>query len=68
MLPQEPKPKNPCRICGVEHEIPPNKACQNCWELENRIYRDPESARKILQRYDDAQVKLALARMKSGGH
>ena len=38
----------PCGICSEPTEVTGTKRCDRCWELENRIYADPEIARRIL--------------------
>ena len=39
----------PCELCGQPTLATMTKRCDRCWELETRIYRDPELARKILR-------------------
>jgi len=41
-----------CRICGKWTPMTGTKLCDRCWELETRIERDPELARKILEQVD----------------
>lgn len=40
----------PCRLCDRPTRMLGTKLCDRCWELEGRIHRDPELARKILAR------------------
>lgn len=47
-----PKPSEPetcpCGLCGKPTLMTGTKRCDNCWEMEGRIRRNPEIARKIL--------------------
>ncbi len=38
-----------CKLCGKPTEYSGTKLCDRCWELEHRIYMDPELAIKILK-------------------
>lgn len=37
-----------CDLCGAPTSFKGTRRCNRCWELETRIQRDPELARKIL--------------------
>ena len=37
-----------CGLCGKPTRMTGTKRCDGCWELESRIRRDPEIARRIL--------------------
>jgi hypothetical protein len=37
-----------CGLCGWPTTAHGTKRCDRCWELEGRIQRDPELARKVL--------------------
>lgn len=44
-----PKPETcPCGLCGTPTKLTGTQRCDNCWEMEGRIQRNPEIARKIL--------------------
>jgi len=38
-----------CDLCEALTTMTATKRCDRCWELEKRIRRDPELARKILK-------------------
>jgi ribosomal protein L37E len=38
----------PCRLCGDVTHMVSTRLCDRCWELETRIHRSPELARRIL--------------------
>lgn len=44
-----PVPTVPCSLCNNPTHMPASKLCGRCWELKNRIERDPDIARKILK-------------------
>lgn len=46
------QPTCPCRLCGKPTQMLGTKLCDFCWELERRIHRDPEIARRILNEMD----------------
>lgn len=41
-------PTVPCRLCDKPTIMTGTKLCDRCWELESRIYHNPELAQKIL--------------------
>lgn len=42
----------PCELCGMVTPMLGTRRCDSCWELERRIRRDPDLARRILQAVD----------------
>lgn len=42
----------PCGLCGKPTLMTGTKRCDNCWEMEGRIRRSPDIARKILAELD----------------
>ena len=44
----------PCGLCGVPTQMKATRRCDWCWELEGRIRRNPDLARKILRTIGDA--------------
>ena len=42
-----------CELCGHLTPMTGTKRCDRCWELEGRIRRDIELARKILRRFEE---------------
>ena len=53
-----------CEICGTPTAMTGTKRCDRCWELEKRILREPDLARRILDgtpRYKaDDPLRIAL--------
>ena len=43
------RPTVPCGICGTQTQMTGTKRCDWCYELENRVRRNPDLARQILQ-------------------
>jgi len=39
-----------CEICGLKTQMTATKRCDRCWELETRIKRDFDLAKKIFER------------------
>ena len=48
----------PCKLCGEPTRYLGTKRCNRCWELEHRIHADPEPARQILAKYDEAGMEI----------
>ncbi len=44
----------PCRLCGMPTEMLSTKLCDPCWELESRIQKSPDIARKILKEWEES--------------
>jgi hypothetical protein len=55
------KPTVPCGVCGKSTTMTGTKRCDRCWELEGRIKRDPELARKILNTLVEPEKKIILS-------
>lgn len=51
----ETMPAIPCGLCGRFTLMLDTKRCDRCYELETRIHRDPDLARKVL----DENTELA---------
>lgn len=68
------EPMVPCRLCGVPTAMTGTKLCDGCWELETRIRREPEIARRVLsaggyldQHVDEHESELATLRAERDG-
>lgn len=42
----------PCELCGTPTPMTGTKRCDRCWELERRVYMDPELSVKVLKGCD----------------
>lgn len=43
------EPTVPCKWCGQPTAMLATITCHGCWELESRIFRDPELSKRILR-------------------
>lgn len=56
----DPRPTVPCLLCGQPTTMIFTKLCDPCWELSNRIRKNPEVARKVLAKVDEERKEFIV--------
>ncbi len=42
------RPTVPCQWCGTETPMTGTKMCDNCWELDKRVLRNPDVTLRMM--------------------
>ena len=50
----------PCGLCGKPTPMTGTKRCDFCWEMEGRIRREPDLARKVLAQLEADNTAAVL--------